>query len=567
MNKNNLVPVKFLTDWDPIDEGQFGSVYKAKHNGYRETVAVKKLKGNVSQGLKELISEAEKMASASNPYVIRLYGILEDNAKPLPGIVMEYMSYGSLFSLMEKVNPIPWPLKFRIIHQVTLGMNWLHNLPTPLLHLDLKTKNVLLTEDLHIKISDFGLSKYTRGTSNYTHEDCEGVGGTLQYMPPEAFQAGYQPGPSTDVYSFAILSAVVLRGEDPYPVDKSILIRELVPLGQRPCLKVLENEKSVKYLHEAAEFTQRCWDNDKLKRPLFNECCTNWEWFFSAFALYEIRQAVRDVQNKMDSSMPSGKTPNASYTGDTSSVNTKDMSEMVHKLATMNFSERPHVLLESVPVRTTPNGQSQHARVNPETLKQGPTQGAVGSNYIPQPTYYSGHAMNFPYVPSQHSGIHLRTPMGSHNRPQYPGPHPSMFQNFSGYPFAPTHFYVPQPLQPNPATIHISNSKNFQIGDNSIMNVTDNGAYHNMSTIRSRYPTSISPQQKQTTRGYSNMPAKGVSSAQPCKQETSNKSQQQSHTHPVQTRTEDNSSNANNTQVSHGNQSTTEDPTMKDPGQ
>ncbi|KAG9487266.1 hypothetical protein GDO78_007240 [Eleutherodactylus coqui] len=201
MNKNILVPVASLSDWVLIDEGHFGSVYKAKHEIYKIHVAVKKHKRNVQNYLKELISEAEKMASASNnPFVIRLYGFLNENTEGPPGIVMEYMKNGSLYALMERVSPIPWALKYRIIHQVTLGMNWLHNLPSPLLHLDLKTRNVLLDEDLHIKITDFGLSKYTCYSAVCASEDGEGVGGTLEYMPPEAFQEGYQPSTATDVY-------------------------------------------------------------------------------------------------------------------------------------------------------------------------------------------------------------------------------------------------------------------------------------------------------------------------------------------------------------------------------
>lgn len=93
------------------------------------------------------------MASAlASPFVIRLYGIIEENAHGPPGIVMEYMEYGSVWTLMERVRTIPWALKFRIIHEVTVGMNWLHHLSTPILHLDLKTKNVLLDAELHIKV-------------------------------------------------------------------------------------------------------------------------------------------------------------------------------------------------------------------------------------------------------------------------------------------------------------------------------------------------------------------------------------------------------------------------------
>ncbi|XP_075719518.1 receptor-interacting serine/threonine-protein kinase 3 [Rhinoderma darwinii] len=585
MDKNIFIPVASLTDWIPIEQGHFGSIYKAKYTCYKVHVAVKKLKGNVPQGLKELISEAEKMASASAiPYVIRLFGILEED-KFGPGIVMEYMEYGSLWNLMERVSNIPWALKFRIIHQVTLGMNWLHNLSPPLLHLDLKTKNVLLNGELHIKITDFGLSKYTSGSSTREPEYCEGVGGTLEYMPPEAFQKGYHPSTSTDVYSFAILSAVVLRGENPYSVDISALIRELVSRGQRPCLQALENEMSVKYLNEAIKFTKRCWDNDKSKRPPFSECCNEWNEFFNAYDTCEIRKAVRQIQDEMDSSASSCKTTTVSHTTDTASVNTKDMSEMVHKLRTLDFSEGPTVLVESVPETSSPNMQAQPTMVRRETLPQGDLRGAVGSNYRTQSQYYqeSVPVMSPSYRQSQPPGVHpIALPqghppgaMGSNYRTQsqyYRGVPPMGHQTFP---------YVPQsnifqPRLSQPTIINISGSKNFQIGDNTTMTVTDNphpGSYQNMCyrqpvhNMRYRYPTLMSPQPKQTTQGYYNMPAREASSDQPRIQKIVAKSDEQAHIRPGRTAPEGNSNNASNKQIlTPGSMSNTESSTKKNPG-
>ncbi|XP_044130768.1 receptor-interacting serine/threonine-protein kinase 3 [Bufo gargarizans] len=563
MNKETLVPVTLLTDWVQIDQGHFGSVYKAKHKVFKVDVAVKKLKGNISQGLTDLCSEAEKMNSASaSPFIIRLYGILKENLHGIPGIVMEYMENGSLYTLMERVNPIPWALKFRFIYEVTLGMNWLHNLSTPLLHLDLKTKNVLVDEGLHIKISDFGLSKYTSGP-----EDCNGVGGTLEYMPPEAFQEGYQPSASTDVYSFAILTVVVLRGESPYPVDKSVLIREHVSHGQRPCLRELEMEKSVRYLNEAIQFTKHCWDNDKSKRPPFSECCNKWETFFSAHEK-DIRQAVRQVQDKMDSPVSSGNTNDISYKKDTASVNTKEMSDMVHRLHTLRFSEAQPALSESVPHKMP----RQPPRVRPEI----PPQGALGSHYRPKSMYYPESVP----IRSSSQSQHLRGPQVT-IPPGYPpgvmGPnygHPSQYS--TGAPlnwnqlFPPYYNFV-QPATSNPTTINISGCTNFQIGDNTIMNVKEpqyssplrNMSYRQpVSTMRNHYFAMMRPETRQTTQGDYNTSAREAFPDQPFNQETVVKSDQESHIRPIQTSPEGHFSNARNPQqVAQGSMSTTEKPT------
>ncbi|XP_072271260.1 uncharacterized protein [Pyxicephalus adspersus] len=352
MGSIKFVPHESLgPKWHPIGQGHFGDVYKVKHNQLKLNVAVKKLKENTSYILNELIAEAEKIKHASDNYfVIKLLGIV----KTPPCIVMELMEYGCLGSLMERVEEIPWPLKYRILHEVALGMNWLHSLCPPLLHLDLKPRNVLLNDALHIRITDFGLSKYTSSSSILA--DSGTVGGTLEYMPPEAFQEGYQPSTSTDIYSFAILSAVVLRGYDPYPVLHSELISISIPQGQRPSFDCLENIGSVKNLDMAIAFTKRCWDNDKGQRPSFEDCCHQWENIISAYEDKEIKDAVKAVVNMMDSTDSSGS--KAEVNQGASAVNTKDMSDLIKQMESLNTEEHPSAKPEAVLLRN-PN-QSYH---------------------------------------------------------------------------------------------------------------------------------------------------------------------------------------------------------------
>lgn len=98
------------------------------------------------------------MRHGGNPNVLRILGVYEGNlqgTRPSShlGLVMEYMERGSLADLQEALNgPPPWPLAFRIAHQITLGMNFLHQLSPPILHLDLKPSNVLLDDSLNAKV-------------------------------------------------------------------------------------------------------------------------------------------------------------------------------------------------------------------------------------------------------------------------------------------------------------------------------------------------------------------------------------------------------------------------------
>ena len=98
------------------------------------------------------------MRQGSNPYVLRILGVYQGcppgtGPSTQLGLVMEFMERGSLAGLQEALcGPPPWPLAFRLAHQVALGMNFLHCMCPPLLHLDLKPSNVLLDSDLNVRV-------------------------------------------------------------------------------------------------------------------------------------------------------------------------------------------------------------------------------------------------------------------------------------------------------------------------------------------------------------------------------------------------------------------------------
>lgn len=95
----------------------------------------------------ELLEEAKKMEMAKFRYILPVYGICKEPV----GLVMEYMETGSLEKLLAS-EPLPLELRFRIIHETAVGMNFLHCMSPPLLHLDLKPANILLDAHYHVKV-------------------------------------------------------------------------------------------------------------------------------------------------------------------------------------------------------------------------------------------------------------------------------------------------------------------------------------------------------------------------------------------------------------------------------
>ncbi|KAG7462144.1 hypothetical protein MATL_G00199730 [Megalops atlanticus] len=250
-----------------------------------------------------LLKEAELMRQGGSPYVLRILGVYQGvppgrGPSSQLGLVMEFMERGSLASLQEKLRgPPAWPLAFRLAHQVALGMNFLHCLSPQLLHLDLKPSNVLLDDGLGVKLTDFGLAKLVRTVSSGLRQ--EEAGGTISYMPPEAFKCTYKPTPASDIYSYAILLWSIITGEEPYPYARSDLIRLRIPEGDRPDLSTVDRG-GVEGLRELADLMERCWHPNPKQRPSFHDCLPVTE---RVFELHKcgIKDAVYQALSLLDS--------------------------------------------------------------------------------------------------------------------------------------------------------------------------------------------------------------------------------------------------------------------------
>ncbi|MED6256559.1 Receptor-interacting serine/threonine-protein kinase 2, partial [Ataeniobius toweri] len=137
-----------------------------------------------------LLKEAEVLHKARFNHIIQIFGIC--NEPEFFCIVTEFMSNGSLDQLLHEKELYPvlaWPLRLRILYEIALGVNFLHNMTPPLLHHDLKTQNILLDGEFHVKIADFGLSKWrqlsvSKGSGSKPTE----MEGTVIYMPPEEYE-------------------------------------------------------------------------------------------------------------------------------------------------------------------------------------------------------------------------------------------------------------------------------------------------------------------------------------------------------------------------------------------
>ena len=106
---------------------------------------------------------------------------------------------------------LPLRQKIRILHDISKGLNYLHNLEPAIVHRDLNARNVFLTHNVCAKISDFGNARIIDLDPEAKVCSHTAFPGTIEYMPPEAqtYHTQVTYGPSLDVFSFGHLSLLV----------------------------------------------------------------------------------------------------------------------------------------------------------------------------------------------------------------------------------------------------------------------------------------------------------------------------------------------------------------------
>ncbi|XP_067447171.1 receptor-interacting serine/threonine-protein kinase 3-like [Thunnus thynnus] len=299
-SKTELSADDFLDGRVSIGSGGFGHVYKARHKNWGFDVAIKLLHDDVSAE-KALYGEASLMNEASSEFVVRVYGFYKEEKPMQKGIVMEFMTRGSIQSLQKDLSgPPPWPLALRLAHQVALAINFLHS--KDLMHQDLKPSNVLLTEDLNAKLADFGLSRVSTSALNRKEGMTGEIGGSYKYMPPEAFELSYPPVRSFDIYSYGILLWSIVTGKEPYPsivAADSSLLKMGIRRGDRPPLT--EIDQKADGLKELVDLMKSCWHGDPTQRPYAKKCWKVTEDVFSRHGKKGINDAVHKVKTTLDS--------------------------------------------------------------------------------------------------------------------------------------------------------------------------------------------------------------------------------------------------------------------------
>ena len=229
-----VVPVEGLDQEENVlGAGAFGVTYKVTVNG--KVCAAKKLHdimiysyGFYAHGQREITlrkfqDECRTLSRLKHPNVVGFVGIHYGQDKNDMSLIMELL-HTDLDQYLENHPHCHLSDKIHILHDVSKGLQYLHNCSPPIIHCDLTAFNVLLTKDLDAKIGDLGVSKNVeeqwlklmrRGAAFGLFEHLDTQHG--YYLPPE-FETLNRPPVSTklDIFSFGNLIIHTVIGEVPY---------------------------------------------------------------------------------------------------------------------------------------------------------------------------------------------------------------------------------------------------------------------------------------------------------------------------------------------------------------
>ncbi|KAG6778905.1 hypothetical protein POTOM_015268 [Populus tomentosa] len=282
LNQLSGMPMRFtyqelrVATWDfekKLGGGGFGSVFEGiLENG--EKIAVKRLDA-LGQGQKEFLAEVKSIGSIHHVSLARLIGFCADKLHTL--LVYEFMCCGSLDKWIFCREPLLHPLDFQtrrnIIMDVAKGLAYLHEeCRQRIVHLDIKPQNILLDENLHAKISDFGLSKLIDRDQSQVVTTMRGTPG---YLAPELFSSVITE--KADVYSFGIVVMEVVCGKKNLDRSQPAECMHLLPILMKRAqedqlIDMVDNSSEDMQLHrlEAAEMMRVaiwCLQSDHTRRP------------------------------------------------------------------------------------------------------------------------------------------------------------------------------------------------------------------------------------------------------------------------------------------------------------
>ena len=187
------------------------------------------LQGDSSYYARRFAEECRLLSQVRHPNIVQFLGVYFQQRLRAPILVMEFLPT-NLTSCIEQYGILPKEVSYSILHDVALGLWYLHSQTPPIIHRDLSSNSVLLTSNMTAKISDLGVATTLSQVNRMTP-----VPGTRFFMPPEVMVANPKYDTSVDEFSYGIMMIHMFSGRWPEPQvgpNRTELDGRLIPVTE-----------------------------------------------------------------------------------------------------------------------------------------------------------------------------------------------------------------------------------------------------------------------------------------------------------------------------------------------
>lgn len=213
-----------------IGVGGMAVVYKAYDNIDDRIVAIKILKDEYlsnEEFKRRFKNESKAIAVLSHPNIVRVFNVSFGDR--IQYIVMEYVNGITLKEYIEQQGAINWKEAVHFMGQILAALQHAHD--KGIVHQDIKPQNILLLQDGTIKVTDFGIARFSRTDSNTTSDKAIG---SVHYISPEQAR-GEVTDDKADIYSVGVVMYEMLTGQLPFQSDSAVSVA-IMQLQQDPKL-------------------------------------------------------------------------------------------------------------------------------------------------------------------------------------------------------------------------------------------------------------------------------------------------------------------------------------------
>lgn len=202
-----------------IGVGGMAMVYKAYDTVDDKTVAIKILKdeflGN-SEFIRRFKNESKAIAVLSHPNIVKVYDVSFGDR--IQYIVMEYIDGITLKEYISHQHVIPWKEAVHFTVQILQALQHAHE--KGIVHRDMKPQNIMLLQDGSIKVTDFGIARFS---NNETRTMTDKAIGSVHYIAPEQARGDNTDG-KADIYSVGVMLYEMLTGKLPFDADSAVSV-------------------------------------------------------------------------------------------------------------------------------------------------------------------------------------------------------------------------------------------------------------------------------------------------------------------------------------------------------